>query len=88
MNQVKFIFAFFLLFFSSAILRAEKNQFPEEKKKEKQLLSYNGGNYAPFGLMTGFTFAKGHGFYLNARCNQHVLKKSAVPSLRYIQHFS
>ncbi len=52
-------------------------QVPEEKKKkEKQHLSYNGGWYAPFGLMTGFTFAKGHGFYVNARCNHHILKKA------------
>ena len=76
MNQLKFYFVFLFLFFSIFILHAEKGEVPEEKKKEKQHLSYNGGNYAPFGIMTGFTFAKGHGFYINARCNQHVFKKS------------
>lgn len=39
-------------------------------------LSYNGGGFAPFGLMTGLTFAKGHGFYLNGRLNHHAFKKS------------
>lgn len=68
-----FLFSILMLKLT-CIVHAQTTQ--EKKKKEKQHLSYNGGWYAPFGIMTGFTFNKGHGFYINARCNQHVLKKA------------
>mgnify|MGYP000599982863 CR=1 FL=1 len=78
MKQLTFLF-FLILKFSfcygfnnSALTRTDSIN----KQKEKQHLSYNGGTYAPFGIMTGFTFARGHGFYINARCNHHILKKT------------
>jgi hypothetical protein len=75
MKQGLSIFLLFCYACSMASLNGNDDPSPSTKKtKEKQHLSYSGGMYAPFGLMTGFTFAKGHGFYINARCNRHVLK--------------
>ncbi len=47
-----------------------------QHKKEHLHLSYSGGLYAPFGIMTGCTFAKGKGFYVSARFNQNILHRS------------
>ena len=76
MTKLKFSFFAILSLINFSLVHSENKLSPDEKQKEKQHLSYNGGGYAPFGIMTGFTFAKGHGFYINARCNQHVFKKT------------
>lgn len=76
MNTFKPAFLIFLLLNLILPLTAQNETPAEKKKKEKMHLSYSGGSFAPIGLMTGLTFAKGHGFYINARCNRHVLKKA------------
>jgi len=56
-----------------------KNIFTNEKKGKLEgtpHLSYNGGVYAPFGFMGGFTFGKGSGYYVSLRCNHHILKST------------
>ena len=73
MNTMRHSFLIFILLKASVFLTANTGS---ERKKEKMHLSYNGGAYAPLGLMTGLTFSKGHGFYINARSNRHVLKKA------------
>ncbi|MBL7883223.1 MAG: hypothetical protein JNL69_04095 [Bacteroidia bacterium] len=77
--QKKAIYIIVISLLKSLFVFSEITIDDEAQTKKKKLegvphISYSGGWYAPFGLMGGFTFGKGHGYYVSAKCNHHIFK--------------
>jgi hypothetical protein len=75
---MKIILSILFLILAYSPIRAENNLAADTsgQKHTLNLFSYNAGAYAPFGIIAGKVWDKGHGFYVAGRFNLNVFTKA------------